>query len=196
VADDGARVRVSRSLHWAALFDAIERQRSVLAAHDWGHGSAPPCCAPGSRCGAYQQSARRLARYERSKAALLTGLFGRERAGEDAEPEAASQSAAESTAPAASVFRCAQCGDGTQLRGWVHLNAHGPVGADGKIERYDYESEDAHEIIEESVTCRIHGEDFIEKLADGQYASVSRLAMANGRYVTGPRAQGGGVKAS
>jgi hypothetical protein len=85
---------------------------------------------------------------------------------------------AEAPAPP-SVFRCAECGDGARLRAWVHLNAYGPVGAAGKIERYDYESEDAHEIIEESVTCRIHGEDFIEKLVNGQYAST----MVNGRYV-------------
>jgi hypothetical protein len=67
-----------------------------------------------------------------------------------------------SSVPTASIFRCAECGDGTRLRGWVKLNTHGPVGADGTVERYDYWSEDAHPIIEESVTCRIHGEDFIE----------------------------------
>jgi hypothetical protein len=62
VADDGVRVRVSRSLHWAALFDAIEWQQTVLALHDRGRGSAGPCCAPGSRCDAYQHAARRLAK--------------------------------------------------------------------------------------------------------------------------------------
>ncbi|MGH3237771.1 MAG: hypothetical protein ACRDOH_31845, partial [Streptosporangiaceae bacterium] len=118
-------------------------------------------------------SARRPARYERSKAAL----FGRERAGDDAGPEVVPQPAAEGTVPAASAFRCAECGDGARLRAWVKLNAHGPVGADRAAERYDYWSEDAHPIIEESVTCRIHGEDFTGKLVDGQYTSV----MVDGR---------------
>lgn len=177
MADDqaGARVRVSWSLHAAALFDAIEWQRSILAAHDRGYSSAQPCYAPGSRCDAYQQSARRLARYERSKAAL----FGRKRADDAAAPEAAPQTAEENAVAAASVFRCTECGDGAQLRGWVKLNAHGPVGADGTVEHYDYWSEDAHPIIEESVTCRIHGEDFIEKLVDGRCTST----MVDGRYV-------------
>jgi len=70
------------------------------------------------------------------------------------------------------------------LRAWGHLNAHGPAGADGKIDRYDYESEDADEITEESVTCRIHGEDPIEKLIDGQYALLSSAMMVDRRYGT------------
>jgi hypothetical protein len=52
-----------------------------------------------------------------------------------------------STAAGPSVFRC---GHGASLRAWVHLNAHGPGGPGGKIERYDYESEDADEVIEEA----------------------------------------------
>ncbi len=70
------------------------------------------------------------------------------------------------------------------MRAWVHLNAHGPVGADGKIARYDYVSEDAAAITEESVTCRIHGEDPIEKLIDGQYALLSSAMMVDRRYGT------------
>jgi len=56
------------------------------------------------------------------------------------------------------------------LRGWVHVNAHGPVGADGV---------DAAEIIEESITCEVHGEGAIEKLAGARYTS----AMVNGKFV-------------
>jgi hypothetical protein len=82
-------------------------------------------------------------------------------------------------APNPSIFRCAECGDGARLRGWVHVSAHGPVGADGVIGHYEYESEDAAEIIEESITCEIHGEGAIEKLAGGQYTS----AMVNGKFV-------------
>jgi len=187
---------VSRSLHWAALFDAIEWQRSVLAFHDQGYGSAQPCCAPGNRCDAYQHSARLLARYERSKAALFAVLPGRKRAGDDEEPEAA-QPAAERSGPPASVFRCAKCGDGSRLRGWAHVNVHGDVGPDGLIERSDYEDDMAfNPIIEESVTCKIHGEGFIQKLAGGGYTSVTRLAMVNGRYVTGPRTRRGGEETS
>lgn len=80
---------------------------------------------------------------------------------------------------ARSIFRCGECGHGDRLRGWVHVNAHGPVGPDGVIEHYDYWSEDADEIIEESVTCRIHGEGSIEKLTGGRYTS----AMEHGRFV-------------
>lgn len=39
--------------------------------------------------------------------------------------------------PKPSIFRYAECGDGARLRGWVHVNAHGPVGADGVIEHYE-----------------------------------------------------------
>ncbi|MGH3278120.1 MAG: hypothetical protein ACRDNW_03180 [Trebonia sp.] len=85
-------------------------------------------------------------------------------------------------APEPSIFRCAECGHGDQLRGWVHVNAHGPVGASGVIEHYDYWSEDADEIIEESITCRIHGEGSVEKLVGGQYTST----MVGGKYVAAP----------
>ncbi len=180
-----AQVRVSRSLYFAALLGAIERERSILATHDPLYGSARSCCAPGSRCGAYKRSAALLARFERAEEAL----YGGRRDSGGAEPETApvpEVSRADATA-APSVFRCAECGDGTRLRAWVHLNAHGPVGADGKIERYDYESEDADEIIEESVTCSVHGEDPVEKLIDGQYTLLSSAIMVGRRYVAGPR---------
>lgn len=176
-----ARARVSRSLYFAALHDAIEWERSTLATHDSLYGSVQSCCAPGSRCGAYKQAAALLARFERAKEALYGG--GRGTSGPEPEPLPAAEASQADPVNAPSVFRCAECGDGTGLRAWVHLNAHGPVGADGKIERYDYESEDEDEIIEESVTCRTHGEDFIEKLVDGQYTS----AMVDGRYVAGHR---------
>lgn len=54
---------------------------------------------------------------------------------------------------------------------------------------HDYESEDAAEIIEESITCKIHGEGAIEKLVGGQYTS----AMVNGKFVAtnDPRVFGG-----
>jgi hypothetical protein len=81
------------------------------------------------------------------------------------------------------VFRCAERGDGTRLRAWAHVNIHGDVGSDGPIERSDYEDDAFWPIIEESVTCKIHGEDFIEKLAGGQYTSLAALALVNGQYV-------------
>lgn len=58
-----------------------------------------------------------------------------------------------------------------------------PIGPDGPIERSDYEDHAFWPIIEESVTCKIHGEDFIEKLAGGQYKTLAALALVNGRYV-------------
>lgn len=85
-------------------------------------------------------------------------------------------------APEPSIFRCAECGDGTRLRGWARVNAHGPVGASGVIEHYDYWSEDADEIIEESITCRIHGEGSVEKLVGDQYTST----MVDGKYTAAP----------
>jgi hypothetical protein len=38
----------------------------------------------------------------------------------------------------------------------------------------------ARPILEESVTCKVHGEDFIETLVDGQY--TSHIDTATGRY--------------
>ena len=81
--------------------------------------------------------------------------------------------------PAASVYRCAECGDGTRLRAWTHVVAHGPVNATGVIERYDW-TDDNDDVIEESITCEVHGESFTEKLVEGEYTS----AMINGRFVS------------
>ena len=78
---------------------------------------------------------------------------------------------------APSVFRCGQCGDGTRLRGWAHVNIHGAIGPGSLIERTDYEDDMAFDpVIDESVACRIHGEDFIEKLVDGRYTLVWQAA--------------------
>jgi hypothetical protein len=82
------------------------------------------------------------------------------------------------------VFRCAECGDGTRLRAWAHVNIHGDVGPDGLIERSDYEDDAFWPIIEESVTCKVHGEDRVEKLTGGRYVPVPELALEGGRYVS------------
>jgi hypothetical protein len=95
-----------------------------------------------------------------------------------------SRPAAESTSPAASVFRCARCGDGTRLRAWAHVNIHGDVGPDGLIERSDYEDDAFLPILEESVTCKVHGEDHVEKLVGARYVAVAELALEAGRYVS------------
>ena len=52
------RVRVSRSLYYAALHDAIERERGILALHDSLFDGAQACCTPDIRCAAYQQAGR------------------------------------------------------------------------------------------------------------------------------------------
>ena len=79
----------------------------------------------------------------------------------------------------ASVFRCAVCGDGARLYAWTHVVAHGPVGAKGVIENYDW-TDDDDDVIEESIQCEVHGEGSVEKLINGRYSS----AMVNGRYVS------------
>lgn len=84
-----------------------------------------------------------------------------------------------SATPEASVFRCAECGDGARLYAWTHVVAHGPVDAKGVIENYDW-TDDNDDVIEESIQCEVHGEDSIEKLVDGRYSS----AMVNGWYVS------------
>ncbi|SEU46508.1 hypothetical protein [Nonomuraea wenchangensis] len=94
-------------------------------------------------------------------------------------PKTAPQATEDGTAPATSVYRCAECGDGTRLTAWTHVVAHGPVSADGVIERYDYD-DDNDDLIEESIICEVHGEGSVEKFIDGQYSS----AMVNGRYVS------------
>lgn len=82
-------------------------------------------------------------------------------------------------APEASVFRCAECGDGAHLRAWTHVIAHGAVNAKGVIDDYDW-TEDDDEVIEESVICRIHGENSIEKLVEGEYTAT----MIDGQFVS------------
>jgi hypothetical protein len=84
-----------------------------------------------------------------------------------------------SATPEASVFRCAECGDGARLYAWTHVVAHGPVGAIGVIENYDW-TDDDDDVIEESIICEVHGEGSVEKLIDGLYSS----AMVDGRYVS------------
>ncbi|WP_152990173.1 hypothetical protein [Sphaerimonospora mesophila] len=81
--------------------------------------------------------------------------------------------------PATSVYRCAECGDGTRLYAWTHVVAHGPVSAKGVIDHYDW-TDDDDDVIEESIICSVHGEGFVEKLIDGLYSS----AMVDGRYVS------------
>jgi len=81
--------------------------------------------------------------------------------------------------PEISVFRCAECGDGSRLYAWTHVVAHGPVEAKGVIERYDW-TDDEDDLIEESIICQVHGEGPIEKLVDGEYTS----AMVGGRFVS------------
>lgn len=71
-----------------------------------------------------------------------------------------------------SIFRCAECGNGSHLRGWAHVNIHGDVGPDGHIKRGNYEDDAFDSIIEESITCEIHGEGRIEKLIGGQYTAI------------------------
>ncbi len=93
-------------------------------------------------------------------------------------------------APGPSVFRCTECGHGGSLRAWAHVNIHGDLGPDGLIERADYEDDAYWPVIEESVTCKVHGEDFIEKLVDGQY--TSDIDIATGRYAATPADSTGG----
>ncbi len=93
-------------------------------------------------------------------------------------------------APGPSVFRCTECGHGGSLRAWAHVNIHGDLGPDGHIEWPDYEDDAFWPVIEESVTCKVHGEDFIEKLAGGQY--TSHIDIANGRYTAAHAASTGG----
>lgn len=76
------------------------------------------------------------------------------------------------------IFRCAECGNGSRLRGVVKLNAFGSVGPDGVIEYYDDWAEDADDIIEEAVSCQVHGEGPVEKLVGGSYTSF----MTNGEF--------------
>jgi hypothetical protein len=101
----------------------------------------------------------------RCRRPACSGLFAA------AEP-AAPAPAAPAAAPGPSVFRCTGCGRGGNLRAWAHVNIHGDVGPDGHIE--------------ESVTCKIHGEDLIEKLVDGQY--TAHFDMAAGCYAAAPAA--------
>lgn len=81
--------------------------------------------------------------------------------------------------PTNSIFRCAECGDGTRLRAWTHVMAHGPVNAEGVIGGYDW-TDDEDEVIEESVICQVHGEASIEKLVDGEYTAK----MIDGKFVS------------
>lgn len=89
-----------------------------------------------------------------------------------------------------SLFRCSECGHGGSLRAWAHVNIHGDIGPDGLIERSDYEDDAFWPIIEESVTCKVHGEGRVEKLIDGQYTSY--IDTATGRYAAAPAASAGG----
>ena len=90
-------------------------------------------------------------------------------------------------APEPSVFRCAECGHGGNLRAWAQVNIHGDLAPDGNIEWPDYEDDAYWPIVEESVTCKVHGEEHIEKLINGQYTS----AMQAGKFVARAAVPGG-----
>jgi hypothetical protein len=117
----------------------------------------------------------------RCRRPACAGLFA------TAEPAVPAPSAA---APGPSVFRCTECGHGGHLRAWAHVNIHGDLAPDGNIEWPDYEDDAFWPVIEESVTCKVHGEGFIEKLIDGQYTSYTDTAT--GRYTAAPAASTGG----
>ncbi len=88
------------------------------------------------------------------------------------------------------MFRCTECGHGAGLRAWAQVNIHGDLGPDGHIEWPDYEDDAFWTIVEESVTCKVHGEAFIEKLVDGRYTSY--IETARGHYAAAPAASTGG----
>jgi hypothetical protein len=104
-----------------------------------------------------------------------------------AEPAAPAPPAA---TPGPSVFRCTECGHGRSLRAWAHVNIHGDLAPDGNIEWPNHEDDAFWPVIEDSVTCKLHGEDHIEKLVDGQY--TSHIDTATGRYAAAPAASPGG----
>jgi hypothetical protein len=115
----------------------------------------------------------------RCRRPACAGLFT---TAEPAVPKPAPQAAA----PGPSVFRCTECGHGRNLRAWAQVNIHGDLAPDGNIEWPDYEDDAYWPIVEESVTCKVHGEGFIEKLVDGQY--TSNIDTATGRYAAAPAA--------
>ena len=123
------RALVPRGLYFTALSRAIEWQRGALAAHDPLYGRGPSCCAPGSRCDAYQRAAADLARFEEAKEALYAGGRPARRAKPETPP--APEARREDMPAAPSVFRCAECGNGTRLRAWAHVNIHGDLGPTG-----------------------------------------------------------------
>jgi hypothetical protein len=98
------------------------------------------------------------------------------------------------TTPEPGVFRCTECGHGGRLRAWAQVNIHGDLTPDGNIEWPDYEDDAYWPIIEESVTCKVHGEDHIEKLIDGRHVPLADLAMEGGRYVAAPAASTEGTR--
>jgi hypothetical protein len=87
-----------------------------------------------------------------------------------------------------------ECGHGRSLRAWAQVNIHGDLAPDGNIEWPDYEDDAYWPIIEESVTCKVHGEDHIEKLIDGRHVPLADLAMEGGRYVAAPAASTEGTR--
>jgi hypothetical protein len=58
------------------------------------------------------------------------------------------------------IYRCAECGHGRHLTAWANVCAHGPLGPDGHLTRYDWDEED--EIHEDSIQCTIHPDGAIE----------------------------------
>ena len=68
---------------------------------------------------------------------------------------------------AAAVYRCAECGHGRYLTAWAIILAHGPVGPDGHIARYDWDEEDL--LQEDSIECSKHPDSVTEMLVDGQW---------------------------
>ena len=82
--------------------------------------------------------------------------------------------------PVPSVYRCATCSHGRRLFAWAHANVYGPVGADGMLERSEYE--DAWEDpIEESIVCGRHPDGIIEMCIDDVWHRPWTCPKCNGK---------------
>lgn len=67
----------------------------------------------------------------------------------------------------ASVYRCAECGHGRHLTAWGNASVHGPLGADGEIESFEWD--EVWQVHEDSIQCARHPDGVVEKAIDGRW---------------------------
>lgn len=99
--------------------------------------------------------------------------------GRKAASRAPAPPAASSPGPAwTGAYRCAGCGHGRHLTAWGSATVHGPLGAAGDIEAFDWD--EVWQVHEASIQCARHPGGLLEKNIGGRWHRWHRCPLCHG----------------